>query len=289
MTPPAAMTGRAPVRRLRSALHTMSAPSLRWERPAEVPPGAEKVAVFAQFSIGRRMSRSVSEFARQLRAHGYRVVLSSSALAAGELEWPHGLPDIGVLRKPNLGYDFGSWAVALAEVPEILSAQRVLFVNDSFVGPFWSIERILADFERSSADVWGLARSMEFEPHLQSYLFGMRGSALRSAPARRFWSSVGVRAGREEVVQQYEIGLTRMLHRHSFSVHAMFDCEAVTPNGGNPSLFGWHEFLRAGVPFVKRQLLRERNIGWRAEDIPRVLAEEFGVRVEEWLPDEERG
>lgn len=235
------------------------------------------------------MSRSVSEFARQLREHGYHVVLSSSALAPGELSWPHGRPDITVLRKPNLGYDFGSWAVALAEVPEILTARRVLFVNDSFAGPFWPISTVLENFERSGADVWGLARSMEFEPHLQSYFFGMRGEALRSTPARRFWSSIGIRSDREDVVQQYEIGLTRMLHRHSFSVHAMFDCEAVTPGAGNPSLFGWREFLRADVPFVKRQLLRDKRIGWQAGTIPKFLRDEYGIEISEWLSDEERG
>jgi len=51
---------------------------------------------------------------------GYRVIVVSSATCWAELDWGSAdLADAIVLRKPNVGYDFGSWAVALDRFPAV--------------------------------------------------------------------------------------------------------------------------------------------------------------------------
>ena len=269
--------------RLHSPLHGFMASELHWERHIHIPEGAPKVAVFAQYSPSAVQSRSVAEFARQLIERDYRVLLVANAMEDAPLRWPGEVPDIGILRKPNLGYDFGSWAIGLAECPEIMTAERVLFVNDSLAGPFWSIDPIIDHFESSQADAWGLMRSEEVHPHLQSFIFGMRGATLRSRPVREFWESVHVEPDHFTIVMKYELGLSAVLYRHSMSVQSMFASKAITELGENATTFGWLELLRAGVPFVKRQLLRDPDSGWRGDLVPKVLKEEFGVELGEWL------
>ncbi|MGO2110663.1 MAG: rhamnan synthesis F family protein [Pseudoclavibacter sp.] len=237
----------------------------------------------AQFSVHGRATRSLRELVLELVRREYAVLLVSTSTFGRELDWGGDEPDIGILRKPNIGYDFGSWAVGLAACPEILSADRVLFVNDSLIGPFWSLDPILDHFEQSKADAWGLVRSEEIEAHLQSFFFGLRGDALRSGPVRKFWADVGVEPDHDSIVRKYEVGLSRMLYRNSFSIEAMYHSIAVTPLGANATTHAWRELLDSGFPFVKRQIIARPELGFDPERIARVLKTEYDIELQEWL------
>ena len=95
-----------------------------------------------------------------------------------------------MLRKPNVGYDFGSWSVALQLIPEIASADRTLLVNDSMIGPFTPLEPILAKFDSTAADVWALTDTKQFGHHLQSYFLGFCNGVLAERPLGAFWGNI---------------------------------------------------------------------------------------------------
>ena len=144
----------------------------------------ERVAVLVHWSVQPVVSRSFRELVRQLSQHGYRTVIVSAAEFAEPLDWGGTLPaESIVLRKPNIGYDFGSWAVGLGVLPAITQAPYVILANDSLLGPFTDIGDLLADFESSIADVWGLTDTRQFSHHLQSYFLGLpqRGAGRPSA------------------------------------------------------------------------------------------------------------
>ena len=107
------------------------------------------------------------------------TVLVSTAEGGSPLDWVDGRPSgVTVLRRPNLGYDFGSWATALDLLPAIRRAPHVLLVNDSLVGPFAPIDHLLDRFHRSHADVWAHDRHEQLGHHLQSYCLGFREGCL---------------------------------------------------------------------------------------------------------------
>ena len=113
--------------------------------------------MLAHWAPYSRLSRSVEELTSALVGHEYQVVLVSTAEGAAPLEWSQSKPaNVTVLRRPNLGYDFGSWAIALDRYPQIAAAQSVLLLNDSLAGPFGPIDRLLAKFHGSAADAWGV-------------------------------------------------------------------------------------------------------------------------------------
>ncbi len=63
---------------------------------------------------------------------GYLVVVVSTAEVPEPLDWSSDRPErLTVLRRPNLGYDFGSWATAIDRYPQVVEADRVLLLNDS--------------------------------------------------------------------------------------------------------------------------------------------------------------
>ena len=119
------------------------------------------------------------------------MVVVSTSESSEPLDWGIDRPTgLTVLRRPNVGYDFGSWATAIDRYPVIAEARRVLLLNDSLVGPFTTIEPLLAKFHASAADVWAVTDTAQFEYHLQSYVLGFTGQTLREPPLQAFWRDV---------------------------------------------------------------------------------------------------
>ncbi len=247
--------------------------------------GSRRVAVVAHFSVEARVTRSFDRLLAELLAAGYSVIVSSSCTAASPLSWPSGSPPAGVtiLRKPNVGYDFGSWTVGFARFPQLADAEHVLVVNDSMIGPFTSLGPFIESFEASRADVWGLSSNYQFGFHLQSFFMGFHREAFSSPVVRRFWADIRVEPTKDEVIRRYELGLSRLLRSEGFILDAQFDAARVVAPEFNPNILGWHRLLMLGYPFVKRELLTDPSVASDAHRLPAVIQDMFGEDVREWL------
>jgi lipopolysaccharide biosynthesis protein len=250
------------------------------------PMGAlNRVAVVVHWSPDNRVSRSVFELTTGLVDYGYPVVLVSASDDPKPLEWPSEKPaNLTVLRRPNVGYDFGSWAAALDWYPPILAADQVLLLNDSLAGPFQPIDDLLRLFDESAADVWGLTDSTQMgQAHLQSYCLGFKGRCLQEAPLARFWRGIRVERSRDDIIRRYELGLGRLLHREHFVVEAAFRYHRTAGDSRNPTIHGWRRLLDHGFPFVKRELLRRPEVAPDGAMVREELKRRFGVNVDDWL------
>ena len=243
----------------------------------------DRVAVVAHWAADGRVARSPSALTQALLAHGYEVLFVSAA-PGNALEWVDGEPPpITILRRPNIGYDFGSWAAALERFPSIRRCAQVLLINDSLAGPFAPIGHLLEKFDRSAADVWGMTDTTQFNHHLQSYCLGFKGGCLREAPLAGFWHGIGAETSRENVIWRNEIGLARLLARERFVMDAAIPHWKVVAEGQNPTIIGWRRLLDNGFPFVKRQLLREPDLAPDGAEAKSEIEERFGVVVDRWL------
>ena len=245
----------------------------------------DRVAVLAQWGPDSRLSRSVSELTNSLLSNGYPVVLVSAADGLGPLEWPGDVPEnVTVLRRRNVGYDFGSWAVALDRYPLIAAADQVLLVNDSLAGPFQPIDHLYKMFDETGADVWGMTDSSQLGTHhLQSYCMGFKHGCLQEPALAKFWHDICIESTRDDIIHRYEIGLSRLLHREHFSVDAAFRHSQVVRGGDNPTIHGWRQLLDLGLPFVKRQLLRQPELTPDGSQVRAELLRRFGVDVDDWV------
>lgn len=242
------------------------------------------VAVIAHWAPIASISRSVFELARGLVGHGYQVALASTADTPDPLIWPgEKPPNVTVLRRPNVGYDFGSWAATLDRYPCIAAADQVLFMNDSLVGPFQPMDHLLRHFDASGADVWGLTDTSQFGHHIQSYCLGFKKKCLQEPSLARFWRGIRVERSREDVIWNYEIGLSRLLHREPFSIDAAIRHGRVVRDAQNPTIIGWRRLLDLGFPFVKRQLLRQPEVAPDGSMVRDEIRRRFGVEVDGWL------
>jgi hypothetical protein len=245
----------------------------------------ERVALLAQWSDEPRLSRSMRTLVAQLREADFDVVLVSACEAPGELEWVGGRPDrVAVLRKPNVGYDFGSWTIGLERFPEIARAPHVLLANDSLVGPFAPIRPLLEDFLSSPTDTWGATDNTQQAHHLQSFFFGFSGGILADPILQKFWADVRQEDLKWKIITKYEVGLSRLLWREGYTRRAMFPNHTVATELDNPAISGWLQLLEAGFPWVKRELLFNADLEEEgAAEVPATVMKLFGEDVWEWL------
>jgi lipopolysaccharide biosynthesis protein len=262
---------------------------VRIERGSQSTVSASRVAVIAHWSASARVTKSVCALVRELQSFGYRVIVSSACEARDELAWDAAtvaVDELVVIRKPNVGYDFGSWSVALAIMPEIAGAERVIFANDSMSGPFIPLRLLLEHFDSTSADVWGLTDSNQFEPHLQSYFLGFAGGVLADRPLTKFWASIGEESEKLQIIFRNELGLSRLLREEGYVQVPAFAHEAVVEAGQNPVIVGWRRLLEQGFPFLKREILRDPSVAPAGETAPAVVKHLLGIDINDWVDDD---
>lgn len=246
--------------------------------------GASRVAVVASYGAEPTASRSLVRLIEEFEAHGYTVVLVRASESVHRPVWPESSTITPVvIAKPNVGYDFGSWATALALFPQIASAERVVLVNDSLIGPFASLSTMIADFEESASDVWGATDTLEYIPHLQSYLLGFTGGVLAHRSLRSFWRHVRVIDDKDAIVVRYEIGLSRLLSREGFVTRPWFGHDLIVPEGGNPTTIGGSRLVEAGFPFVKRILIDNPDVFPDAAVATRLVRDRYHEDVADWV------
>ena len=260
----------------------------RYEAGEELPPGfvADRVAVMAHFREDARITRSVQTLAERLVGHGYHVLVVSSSPSPEPLVWPDpGVPaGVTVYRRPNVGYDFGSWAAALALHPDLARAGEVLLLNDSLVGPFAPITGIIEAFENAAVDIWGLLDSTHVAHHLQSYWVGYRGGVLAEPPLRTWWRDIRVEPTKQAIINRYEVGAMRYWRRNGYAVGVGFPYDLVVRDGFNPASFGWRRLLNFGYPFVKREIAVAPPPEVRdGHQVREVILARFGQDIREWL------
>jgi Rhamnan synthesis protein F len=261
-----------------SALGELRIESGRWTEVL----ASDRVAVLAHWSDSARVSRSVRALAADLSAAGFATVLVSTAEVPGPLDL-EGAPVRLVARRPNIAYDFGSWAHVLTGRPELGRDRHVLLVNDSLAGPFQPGRLPLDRFVASAADVWGLIASRQFGWHLQSYCVGYAPGVLAEPLLRRFWAGVRPQRDKTRVIGRYELGLSRMLRSEAFRLEAWLPDGVVCAPELNPMIRGWRGVLDHGLPVVKRELLRDPGVAPDGRLVPGELARRYDIDVRDWI------
>lgn len=262
------------------------APELRRERGPEFACDADKIAVVVHWSDHPRVSRSAQVLLGEFVAAGYSAVMVSAATCPEPLifDQPDLTRDVTVLRRPNVGYDFGSWACLLHAYPRAKSAARLVLANDSLVGPFESLSPILDGFDACPTDIWGITGTTQDTAHLQSHFVGYKDGVLTEPVLSRFWDDVRLERTKRDLILRYEIGLSRLAFAEGYVLAAHFPWNWVTSLGGNPTSAGWRRLIMRGFPFVKREIvLRPPPEVPDADDIPAVVRERWGQDVLQWV------
>lgn len=239
----------------------------------------DRIALIAEHSRARRVRPSALHLAAALSRAGYVGVVIAARDPWVRLQAPDVPDGVVVLRRANLGYDFGSWAAVLAAYPGLARAEHVILTNDSILGPFGPVDDLLERIETCGTDVWGATRSLQIRPHLQSFFLAFNHGVLARPPLAGFFAGIAHLRSKRDVVLSYEIGLSRLLDDHDLTTTAGWTSSTLsTPGHLDPSAVGWRELMDAGFPFVKRMLSTERRLAdLRVRDY---VEHRYGVTIE---------
>ena len=286
-------TGRAYLSYWRSFTRTNASFVLeRWNGAVELS-SATKIAVFSHFDAQGMVHDFVAHYLQQLSEAGFTVIFVSNAPRLAEETVSRLRPYCGlILRRANVGYDFGAYKDGISQIPDLGSIENLLLANDSVYGPFQPLEGIVARMDQS-ADVWGITDSWVRHHHLQSYFLLFNRAALQSASFSRFWSRFRYVNSKRFIISAGEFGLSRELDAGGLRCQALFPYrtivnellpvvlnaksahyEALDPGSRvfirriafalrhgrsvNSMHFFWDYLItRRGCPFLKRELLRD--------------------------------
>lgn len=198
------------------------------------------------------------------------------------------------IARDNKGYDFCSWREGIESLGSLEGIDELICVNDSVYGPTRDLAPVLNDPRVADADAWGMCLSTQGVarsgyapvPHLQSWFVAMRPALLRSDAFREFWKSVAPVATKADLIERYELGLSRMMAERGFRMAGIHDARTATPvtwrelapmvslatprrslsmlrracrgrHRINPAELRPLRLLRDGVPYIKRSVFHQ--------------------------------
>lgn len=229
------------------------------EVDAVVPRGVRSLGLLAHHGESPALCPNLLEYLRQLCREFELVLLLTdhpASVDAGQLP-----PNCQVVAAPNhAGLDFGKWTYVLHSLGPRPALRRVGLFNDSV----FVVRDVAPFFERARGagwEAWGMTRSDEVAPHIQSYFVVAEGE-------RAVGSLLGFFRGRciahvtapgytkVALVREFELGLSAHLARAA-RLHAFYSMD--TPRlrdrsrTANPSLCHWDVLvLEEGMPVLKK-------------------------------------
>jgi hypothetical protein len=241
---------------------------------------APKIAVIAQWSRDEVLSLSTNALISQLIENDFEVLLVSACESSKPLVLETGLlRRITVMRKPNIGYDFGSWSVGLLAFPEICQAKEVLLLNDSNSGPFGALGELLDKMNESPYDITGITDSLQHRYHIQSFMMHFKNNSLNHQSMVAFWQNIRSQSSKLDVVLAYEIGLTSRAQGSGLFVGAIYPWNILVDYWVNASVKAWQRLLDLGYPFIKREVVRSLS----AKQISDLLESRFSKSTQKEL------
>lgn len=213
-------------------------------------------------------------------------LVSNSLLGAAEQEKLRPLCARVTLRR-NEGYDFAMWQEALRGL-DLAAWDELVLTNSSVVGPLFPLAPIFERMAAAGWDYWGMTETWQYQHHVQSWFIVFRAPALASAALPRFFEGVLPYREKKSVIFAYELGLTAFLRDQGLRGGSAFPPEAQPPapladllvrrtlpwsyrKRKDATIYYPDRLLRAGMPYLKRELFRVRPWRARALGLARLL------------------
>lgn len=227
-----------------------------------VPPVRRRIAVFASYSDDGLLPPQVLPYLDGLRPFVDRiVVVTDNDLDQIEIDRLAPLAD-HVITGRHAEYDFGSYKRGIAwarEAGHLDEADDLILCNDSCFGPINSFGPMFAKMDARHLDFWGSTDSQQFHPHLQSFFVVLTRHVFQSQAFEDFFAGVTQQPNVQQVIMQYEIGLTKTLSEAGFVWGAMVEnrLRAEHPNDATYQNIVEHPLkaIEMGLPLVKVKAL----------------------------------
>jgi rhamnosyltransferase len=188
----------------------------------------ERLVLLAHFDPDGQIDDHIVHQIKALHAAGCTVVLiTTSSNEEAELAWI--LPHVWtILVRDNVGYDFGSWALALHELRgSIGQFESVIWMNDSTYFPLFDPKPMFAEMTRRGADFWGVVDSFNVRWHVMSWFWVFNRKVIEAGWFDWFLKEYNPNHSKWEQIRNCEMRLPLLLREHGFKVDSYIRAEEV--------------------------------------------------------------
>jgi lipopolysaccharide biosynthesis protein len=170
-----------------------------------------------------------------------------------------------VLRK-NIGWDFGSWKMAMDLCPLLIDRARTLILmNDSCYGPFCSLDQIVHTLESKDNCLSGITACHEIDYHIQSYFMLFPEGVLKSPYFADFRNGLRYLQSKWSVIIRFEVGTSVLARKHGIELYPWVQEGELQKTGAqlsqlkrNLTIWDWEMLLLENFsPFLKKSLFGE--------------------------------
>ena len=181
----------------------------------------DDLCIFAHYDNKNKISARVLFYLNALFNENIDIVFVSTSndLPQDELKKIEHIVSKIILRK-NIGYDFGSWRTGYQCIQGINKYKNLFLVNDSIIGPVNSLSDMLHEMSARNYNLWGVTDNYEIEYHIQSYFLCFDNIVLKSNFLDEFMSRICVLKDKQSVINEYEVGLSRLAVEWGFEIGA---------------------------------------------------------------------
>lgn len=224
----------------------------------------KRLTIFAHYDKDNVIDDYVLYYLKSLKEISEKIVFSSDCVLNEEEKAKlNGICDYIISEKHN-EYDFGSWkrGFELVNTAGNFDFDELIFANDSCYGPFFPLTRVFDDMKSRNCDFWGITENKygikKRQRHIQSYFLVLKKEVFKSTEFINFMHSITALPTKNDVIENYEIGLSQMLFKIGFKGDNYVKKYRKI---GNSTIYKWRELLVENLsPFLKCSLLKLQNI-----------------------------
>jgi hypothetical protein len=257
-------------------------PLIRYYEKGSISPNYDRpICLFCSYDKENIIRDNVYYYLNELVLAGFDIVFISSSdiISEADLQKLSGYC-IRIMNRENKGYDFYGWKTGLEKYPQYNDHLGLLLVNDSVLGPLFSIKDIIPKLENCDADIIGMTECFRYHLHLQSYFLYCKKNVILSEEFIRFFREVKVLELKIAIIRKYEVGFSRILGRR-FRILALFGLEYIIAKIGyskrpirwiEPTFHIWRPLITEfKFPFLKKSIFTRKDVS--IKEISSALAE----------------
>ena len=174
------------------------------------------LAVFAHYDYDNEVKEYVIYYLTQLKLICDEIIfVSTSELKEKECSQISSICS-EIITRGNKGHDFYSYKVGLDYIGDLSPYEQVILCNDSCIGPLFDLEAYFNNMNELDVDFWGVSACARPFLHIQSYFLVFNRTVINSIVFKDFWQQVNVLNNKDEIVMNYEVGLSQKLLNADF-------------------------------------------------------------------------
>lgn len=192
-----------------------------------------------------------------------------------------------IFFRENKGYDAGAYKAAIFEyfgLERMKLYDEVIFMNDTFFGPFYSSQKIFDIMQQRNIDFWGITLQEEanlgygmIPRNIQSYFIAFRKRVFESHDFKDFWESIGTPKDFLDCCKKFENRLTAFFEEKGYKYSVLVDDEILNSTEKNNYNHYW--FLPYTlIKYHKMPFLKVKP--FLSLDIDNTMQEELGNAFE---------